>query len=115
MTRLYFDVHVPAAIRDQLRRRGVDVLTAQDDGSARLDDADLLDRASALGRVLFTQDIRFKALAQQRQADGVFFTGLVFGHQMHTSIGHIVRDLELISLATEPSEWIGRVEVLPLR
>ncbi len=31
---LYMDVHVPQAITDQLRRRGVDVLTAIEDKSA---------------------------------------------------------------------------------
>lgn len=29
---LYMDVHVPGSITRQLRRRGVDVLTAQEDG-----------------------------------------------------------------------------------
>lgn len=29
---LYMDVHVPEAISEQLRRRGVDVVTAIDDG-----------------------------------------------------------------------------------
>ena len=54
--RLYMDVHVRWAVTDGLRRRGVDVLTAQDDASEELDDASLLDRASSLGRVLFSQD-----------------------------------------------------------
>jgi predicted nuclease of predicted toxin-antitoxin system len=36
--------------------RGVDVLTAQEDGAATLPDSDLLNRATDLGRVLFTQD-----------------------------------------------------------
>ena len=39
---LYMDVHVPAAITRALRRRGVDVLTAQEDGNARLPDPALL-------------------------------------------------------------------------
>ena len=50
------DVHVHAAITEGLRLRGVDVLTAQEDGGRRLRDPALLDRATALGRVLFTQD-----------------------------------------------------------
>ena len=53
---LYLDVHIPAAITEGLRLRGVDVLTAQEDGGRRLPDDKLLDRATALGRVLFTQD-----------------------------------------------------------
>lgn len=33
MTPFYFGVHVPAAIAEQLRRRGVDIRAAQDDGT----------------------------------------------------------------------------------
>jgi len=38
---LYLDVHLPAAITRGLLLRGVDVLTAQIDGTAELDDPDL--------------------------------------------------------------------------
>ena len=41
---LFMDVHVPQAITDQLRLRGVDVMTAQEDGSDELDDTVLLAR-----------------------------------------------------------------------
>ena len=54
---LYIDVHVPWAITDQLRRRGIDVLTAQEDESTESTDEQLLERALHLGRLLFTQDI----------------------------------------------------------
>ncbi len=53
---LYMDVHVHRAITTGLRMRGVDVITAQEDGYRRALDPDLLDRATALGRVLFSQD-----------------------------------------------------------
>ena len=53
---LYMDVHVPRAITQALRVRGIDVLTAQQDNATRLSDGELLDRASSLGRVLFTRD-----------------------------------------------------------
>jgi hypothetical protein len=79
MTALYLHVHVPAAIAAQLHRRGVDVLTAQDDDATELEDAALLVRATALGRVLFTQDIRFKSLAESWQRTGRNFAGLLFG------------------------------------
>jgi hypothetical protein len=115
MTPLYLDVHVPAAIAAQLRARGVDVLTSQDDGTTELADPDLLARSTALGRLLFTQDIRFKALAEDWQRAGRNFAGLVFGHQLHGSIGQYVRDLELIAKITGPGDWIGQVEQLPLR
>ena len=46
---LYLDHHVPRAISLGLRLRGVDVLTAYEDGASELDDPGLLDRASELG------------------------------------------------------------------
>jgi len=55
----YMDHHVPSAITNGLRLRGVDVLTAHEDGTQRLEDPALLDRAGALGRVLFTRDDDF--------------------------------------------------------
>ena len=44
---LYMDVHVPWAITTQLRRRGVDDVTAIEDSSDELDDDQLLLRAAA--------------------------------------------------------------------
>ncbi len=110
---LYMDVHVPQAITDQLRRRGVDVLTAIEDSSAELTDEALLEHASSLGRVLFTQDIRFKALAENWQRQERPFAGLIFGHQLGGTIGQFVKDLELIALASEPEEWLNVAEYLP--
>jgi hypothetical protein len=49
---LYMDVHVPYAITRALRQRGVNVLTAQEDGTTEWDDPPLLDRATELGRLL---------------------------------------------------------------
>ncbi len=115
MTPIYLDVHVPAAITVQLRRQGVDVITAQEDGGSTLTDTELLERSTALGRVMFTQDIRVKALAEQWQRAGRNFGGLVFGHQLHGSVGQYVRNLLLIAQSTDAEEWIGQVEQLPLR
>jgi predicted nuclease of predicted toxin-antitoxin system len=110
---LYFDVHVDKAIHDQLRLRGVDVLRAQDDDAAEMTDEALLDRATELGRIIFTQDIRFKALAEERQRQGKVFSGLLFGNQWGVTIGNYVKDLELIAKATDPPEWVNVVVHLP--
>ena len=115
MTPLYLDVHVPAGIAAELRRRDIDVLTAQEDGTAEWKDDALLDHAAVLGRLLFARDIRFKALAEEWQRKARHFAGLVFGHQLHGSIGQYIRDLELIAKATDPADWVGQVEQLPLR
>ena len=49
------DVHVRRAVTAALSARLIDVLTAQDDGSAELADDALLRRATELGRVLVSQ------------------------------------------------------------
>ena len=110
---LYMDVHIPWSITDQLRRRGMDVLTAIEDRADEFPDDAILQRAYELGRVVFTQDIRFKTLAEQWQRRERPFAGLLFGHQLHGTIGQYVRDLELISQASEPGEWQNTVGHLP--
>lgn len=111
---LYMDVHVPFTITEQLRRRSVNVLTSYEDGCDKLEDDELLQHCHELKRLLFTQDIRFKALAQSWQQTGRDFSGLLFGHQLGGTLGQYVRDLELIAKASDQSDWMNRVEHLPL-
>jgi hypothetical protein len=47
MLRLYMDVHVKAAITAGLRRREIDVVTAQEDGGAHLESAPCRQRLTA--------------------------------------------------------------------
>jgi hypothetical protein len=49
---LYMDQHIPRAITTGLRQRGLDMLTAHEDGADQFPDDLLLERATALGRVL---------------------------------------------------------------
>jgi predicted nuclease of predicted toxin-antitoxin system len=108
------DVHVPAAITVELRRRGVDVVTAQEDAADQLADPDLLDRARARGRVLFTRDDDFLREGARRQRTGQPLAGIVYAHQLRVSIGQCIDDLELIAKIDEPADWANRVEYLPL-
>ena len=108
------DVHVRSAVTDGLRLRGVTVLTAQEDGTTKLDDPDLLDRATALGYVLFSQDVDLLAEAARRQAVGQPFTGVVYAHQLYVTIGQCVNDLELLSKVFDPADMMNRVVYLPI-
>ncbi|MBD2133949.1 DUF5615 family PIN-like protein [Sphaerospermopsis sp. FACHB-1094] len=112
---LYMDVHVPQSITSQLRRRGVDVLTAFDDETQELPDDKLLERVTEIKRVLFTQDIRFRVLAETWQKEGKQFSGLIFGHQLGGTIGQFVQDLEFIAKASEIDEWMNVVEYIPFK
>ena len=106
---------MPQAITEQLRRRGIDVLTAFEDESQELPDDQLLLRASSLKRVLFTQDIRFRVLAETWQAEEKPFHGLIFGNQLGGTIGQFVKDLAFISEASDPDEWSNMIEYNPYK
>jgi predicted nuclease of predicted toxin-antitoxin system len=108
------DAHVPDPITRGLRARGVTVLTAQEDGSDRLPDPALLDRARALGYVLFTRDKDFLVEAARRQRAGETFAGIVYAHQLRVSISRCIDDLELLAKVYDPADMLNWVEHLPL-
>lgn len=56
---LYMDEHVHGAITTGLRLRDVDVLTVQEDDRSGFPDPEILDRATQLCRIVFTQDRDF--------------------------------------------------------
>ena len=110
----YMDVHVPAAITEQLRLRGVQVLAATEEGTNRLLDPQLLHLATDLGRVVVTQNIGFRVLAEDWQRAQRQFAGLIFAPQRPNQVGMYTPDLELIAKASEPEEWKNVVARLPL-
>ena len=79
-----------------------------------LPDPDLLDRATILGRVLFSQDEDLLAEATRRQRGGVFFAGVVYAHQLYITVGHCINDLELIVKVGNADDLVNRVQFLPL-
>jgi len=111
---LYMDEHVPRAITVGLRLRGVNVLTAQEDNRRNTPDSILLDRATELGRAMFSQDEDLLAEAKRRQERGIPFSGVIYAHQLHVTIGVCVHDLELIVGAADPLDLANHVEYLPL-
>lgn len=97
-----------------LRQRNVDVLSAYEDGASESDDTILLDRATALGRTLFTQDDDLLVEAAKRQAEGRDFSGVIYAHQQNISVGVCVEQLELIATVLAPQELENRVIYWPL-
>jgi hypothetical protein len=111
---LYMDVHVPYPVTAGLLDRGIDVLTAQWDHTERWPDSELLDRATALARVLVSQDEDLLAEAALRQRTGQEFAGLVFAAQGSLSIGRFIDDLTLLAEVIDSAEMANHVEFLPL-
>jgi hypothetical protein len=112
--RLYMDQHVPRAITIGLRLRGIDVITAYEDGADKMPDPQLLDRAGMLGSVLFNQDDDLIVEAVRRQREDIPFSGVLYAHQLRISIGQCIQELEVIALAGEPEDVVNRIEFLPI-
>lgn len=109
------DHNVHGGIVQGVRGRGVDCLTAGEDGMAVADDESILRRAGELGRVVFTQDVDFFEIAHRWLNEGREFGGVIFARQMGITVGDAVRDLELIAKVMEPGEMRNWIEYIPLR
>jgi hypothetical protein len=101
------DEHVPKAVSDGLRRRGVDVLTAQEAGLLSARDEGHLKFVAEKRRVIFTQDADFLRL----HAAGVFHRGIAYAPQQ-TSIRTIVYGLMLIFDLLAPEDMVNHIEYL---
>ncbi len=98
--KFYRDEHIPKAVTDGLRRRGVDVLTAQEAGMHPADDDEHLMLAAREQRVLFTQDADFLRL----HAAGFPHAGIIYVPQQ-TKVGYMVAGLRRIHDALTPADW----------
>jgi len=103
----YTDEHVPRAVAEGLRRRGVDVLTTQEAGMREADDEQHLALALREGRVIFTQDADFLRLHAAGHPHG----DIVYAPQ-HTAIGAIVRRLMMIHDVLDPEDMASHVEFI---
>jgi hypothetical protein len=107
--KLYIDHNVPGEITKGLRQRDVDLLTCAQDGTDRLDDDLVLQRATELRRVVFTQDTDFLAITTQWLRSNREFAGVIFAAQLGITIGDVIRDLELLAGAMDEAEMRNRV------
>lgn len=53
-------------------------------------------------------------IANRLQQQGVYFTGVIYGHQQKVTIRDCVRDLEIIAKAADPEDLASLVQYLPL-
>lgn len=105
--KFYTDENVSRAVVMGLRRRGVDVLTVAESGNLGASDEEILLKAGAEKRVIFTQDDDFLRLA----ATASDHQGIVYASQ-DNSVGEIIRGLMLIHQVLEAEEMVGHVEYL---
>lgn len=74
----YYDAPVNRAIVNGLRFKGVEVLTAQEDGLSEASGEEILKRATEPSKPLVTTDHDFLVLAAQYQKKEQPFSGIIF-------------------------------------
>jgi hypothetical protein len=109
------DEHVPSAITDGLRGRGIEVHTVLEEGQSETPDPEIMDRATANGWVVFTNDKDFLTVASRRIDDGEPFSGVVKWRSDRWLIGPAVADLELIAHIYQPDDMSNRIEFIPFQ
>ncbi|HEY3411622.1 MAG TPA: DUF5615 family PIN-like protein [Armatimonadota bacterium] len=108
------DENVNGAITTALRICGMDVLAVQQEQGEGASDPDVLDHATLLNRVLFSQDRDLLAEAMRRQNESIPFVGLVYAQQQRVSIAQCIDDLEYLARAGNAEDFANRVYFLPL-
>jgi predicted nuclease of predicted toxin-antitoxin system len=103
-----FDEHVPTAVAEALRRRGIDAVTTAEAGLLGASDVEQLRQAAANGRVLVTHDPDYLRLHQR----GFSHAGIAYCRQGARSVGQLVAGLVLIYDTLDTSMMNGRVEFL---
>ncbi len=106
--RLYFDESVQIAIAQQVRQRGIDVVTARELDALGDSDINHLIRAHEMGRVICTHDYDFVRLA----AEGHEHAGIIVAPYANTSIGDWVRGLEHLHSTRNTDNMRNHIEYL---
>jgi hypothetical protein len=92
----------------------VDLARAKDVGLAEAADDELLTWTAENGRVIVSSDTKtMTAAANHRLSEGQPMLGLIVVRQ---SVAYrvAIEDIAMIAFCSEPSEWVSRVEYLPL-
>lgn len=112
--RLLADVHVRGPIVEALRANGVDVSTAHEEGLRESSDADILDRATALGRLIVTEDADFLRETNDRLRAGHTFASVLYIRQKASGDAACIQGLLFFVSAAEPDDLVNHVFRIPL-
>lgn len=104
----HLDEHVPTAVADGLRRRGIDASTTVEAGLRSATDEAHLAYARAQGRVMVTCDRDFLALASQ----GLSHAGIVYYPYGRYPVGEVIRRLVQLWEQYSAEDMLNRVEFL---
>jgi hypothetical protein len=101
------------ALVQGLRERGVDVTTVQDQGTRGRSDADQLELASGLGRVLFSRNVAdFSRLHARYLRSAVHHAGIVVDPEPRSGFGDQIHRLVKLASSKQATEMVDTLEYL---
>jgi hypothetical protein len=103
----YLDEHIPNAVAQGLRRRGVNVLTVQEAGRSGFSDPEQLAFALSERRMMITMDSDFLILASR----GIGHAGIAYASPTR-SIGELIGSVMLLCDVLDPDDVTNQVEFL---
>lgn len=106
--RFYFDQHIPNAVAQGLRRRGVFVLTAQEANRCGSSDVEQIQFASEQELVFVTFDDDLLKLS----SENIQHAGIAFCSANKYSIGELIYVLLLVYELLDPVEMVNHIEFL---
>ena len=113
MITLYLDEDVPVELARQLKRRGIDVATAQEAGMLGRSDHEQLEYATAAGRVLLTYDNDFIGLARRWFEEGRHHSGIVISRAYRfRELGTLVRLCSRLVTQASDEEMLDATYIL---
>ena len=112
---IYADNNIREDILAGVRTFDIDVLRARNDGNERMDDEPLLERSTALDRVLLTEDSDFYRITAHWWREGRDFAGVIHIDQDAAPISRLIEDLALIATTHTVDELRNRLVYVPIR
>jgi predicted nuclease of predicted toxin-antitoxin system len=106
--RFQLDEHMQSAIAVQLRRRGIDILTADEALLRGAADTAYFAYSLETGRVLVSFDRHFAQLHNRQ----IGHAGVVYFPRGNRSVGEVVEALLLVREVYTADEMLGRLEYL---
>lgn len=110
--RIYTDENVDVRIAEGLRRRGVDVRSAHEQGQLGVTDEAQFAHAASLQAAIFTHDHRFVEIAVEKSLRVQTHYGVIFVAMHRLSLGECIKRLALCADVLSAEEMMNRAEFL---
>lgn len=104
--KFHLDEHVPRAVAEGLRRRGIDVTMTVEAGLMGATDLAHIEFARRDGRAIYTQDDDFLKLS----GEGIEHSGIVYNQPDSRTVRQIIECLQLVAECLTEQDMMNHVE-----